>query len=603
MKSSEIKEIRNKFISVLIAIVLIIIIIAVAFGIPISKAVKNGEEVSFRTFLAVLYPEKYAYSNVEADLYQYFGVSNDIDTAIILQDEKIEELAKYCDGQVYFSIDTIRKLFTRRFYVNEEENVILYSKAKELLTIKIGEESKGYYTTQDINTLGDFTPVDYQIARYEDGTLYMAADFLKGYANFEYRYDANPGRVQVRNQWGSYRESVITGNTHVRYQGGIKSDILCAVSEGDKVAVLEIMENWTKVKTENGLIGYVENNKLEDYVEVTEQPVTGAYHPSDDYDMGKPGQNINLVFHQIYYADDGSGYNELAANASGIDVVCPTWFYIDSSEGTFTSFANSAYVENAHSKGLQVWALIEDMTNEFDENALFRRSDSRRTLISNLVNACIEVGADGINIDLEKIGKDTGPHYVQFLRELSIEAHKQGLIVSVDNYVQNEGNIYYNLFEQGFVADFVIIMGYDEHWAGSDAGTVASLDFTEKGISSAIETGVSPDKLICAIPYYTRIWRTEGAETNSEAVGMDVARQWVDNRQLTTTWDEEAGQNYASYQDGTALYQVWLEDMDSVTARLSVLEKYHIAGVAGWKLGLENQGVWAAIESYYPSGD
>ena len=190
MKSSEIKEIRNKFISVLIAIVLIIIIIAVAFGIPISKAVKNGEEVSFRTFLAVLYPEKYAYSNVEADLYQYFGVSNDIDTAIILQDEKIEELAKYCDGQVYFSIDTIRKLFTRRFYVNEEENVILYSKAKELLTIKIGEESKGYYTTQDINTLGDFTPVDYQIARYEDGTLYMAADFLKGYANFEYRYDA-----------------------------------------------------------------------------------------------------------------------------------------------------------------------------------------------------------------------------------------------------------------------------------------------------------------------------------------------------------------------------------------------------------------------------
>lgn len=595
-------ELKRKLISVLVAIVLICIIVGVAFGGPIYKAVKSGEEVSFYTFLAVLYPEKYAYSTEQADLYEYFGLNNDVDTAIILQNEQIEDIAKYYDGNVYFSIDTIRKLFTKRFYVDEQENVVIYSQAKNLLTIKIGEDSKGYYTSNDIDSLGEFTSTDYAIAKYdEEGTLYLAAEFVKQFSNFDYTYFGNPGRVQVYNQWGTRREAEMLKNTNVRYQGGIKSDILRALTEGEKVTVLEVMENWTKIKTDDSLIGYVENKTMADYVEMTDEPVTGAYHPSKDYDMGTPGQNINMVWHQIYYTDDGSGFNELYASTSGIDVVSPTWFYLDSASGTFTSYASSSYVENAHNKGVKVWALVEDMTNDFDENALFSKASSRRALVNNLVSACTEVGADGINIDFEKIGRETGPHYVQFLRELSIEAHKCGLVVSVDNYVKNEGNLYYNLGEQGYVADYVVVMCYDEHWAGSDAGSVASIGFTEKGIVSAIESGVPADKLICGIPFYTRIWRTEGSQVSSEAVGMDAAADWVNNRGLTLGWDDEACQNYISYQDGTALYQVWMEDMDSITSRLTIVQNNHIAGIGCWKLGLENSGVWATIMRFLPN--
>ena len=149
------------------------------------------------------------------------------------------------------------------------------------------------------------------------------------------------------------------------------------------------------------------------------------------------------------------------------------------------------------------------------------------------------------------------------------------------------------------MADYVIIMAYDEHWAGSEAGSVASIDFTQQSVANAIDEGVPANKLICGIPFYTRIWRVEGAETNSEAVSMDSAANWVRERGLMPAYQEETGQNYVSYQDGTATYLLWMEDTDSVNARMSVLQQYPIAGIAAWKLGLENSGVWPIINDYW----
>ena len=593
------KDFKKKAISVLVAIALILIVGGIAFGGSLYNSMKSGEKMGFRSFLAILYPDKYAYSTEMADLNAYFGLSQADDVAIILQDELYEDQAKYSDGRVYFSMSTITKLFTNRFYYNETENTLIYARANDLVTVLLGGDN-GYYVSTDINALGDFTPTDFPLAKRDnEGNVYIAADFLKNFANFEYTYFADPGRVQVYTKWGTIRQSLVSENTNVRYQGGIKSNILRSVTKGETVTVLEIMENWTKVKTSDCMIGYIENKNLEDYVEVEQTPVNTAYQPAYDYDMGSEDDNITMVFHQIYYTDDGSAFQELYANTSGIDVVSPTWFYLDSSAGTFTSYASGDYVTTAHNKGVLVWPLIEDLTNEVDEYALFSSSANRRALINNLVNACVSSGVDGINIDFEKIGTQTGPHYVQFLRELSIKAHQNGLVLSVDNYPRNEGNLYYNLKEQGYVADYVIIMAYDEHWAGSEAGSVASIDFTQQSVANAIDEGVPANKLICGIPFYTRIWRVEGAETNSEAVSMDSAANWVRERGLMPAYQEETGQNYVSYQDGTATYLLWMEDTDSVNARMSVLQQYPIAGIAAWKLGLENSGVWPIINDYW----
>lgn len=590
------KQLKYKLISILVALVLIVVIFAVAFGGRIKQSIENGEEFGVRWFLALLYPDKYSYSMEMADMNEYFCLFSQEDIAIVMGNAIIEDRGKLLDGFVYFSVDTVNKLFTDRFYVSVNNEELIYTTSTDIITVKVGEESNGYYTN------GEFTPLDYPAARVDsDGTLYIAADYVKRYADFSYDFYADPNRMVVCTEWGTRREAQILKDTQVRFQGGIKSDVLCSVSRDDTVTVLEIMENWTKVQTVDGFIGYVENEKLSDYTEVTDMPVTGAYRPETDYVMGNLSTGkLTVVFHQMVSQDDGSGFNELFASTSGIDVVSPTWFYLDSEEGTFMTLANLSYVENAHNKGLQVWALLEDMTYEVNEFELFSNPENRRNLINNLIEHALTVGIDGINIDLEEITAETGPHYVQFLRELSIEMHKNGLVLSVDNYVPNEGNRYYNLKEQGYVADYVILMGYDEHWGGcAEAGSVASINFVEKGIEDALALGVPETKLINAIPFYTRIWRTEGVEVNSEAVSMSVAQNWITSHGLTPEWDEELCQYYASYQDGTAYYEIWLEDTESLEVKLNTMVNHNLIGVAAWKLGLESADVWPLINNYY----
>lgn len=586
-------QLKHKIISVAVAIVLIVIIVIFAFGKKIKTSLDNGEQINARFFLALLYPDKYAYSTEQYDLNEYFGLFSSDEVAIILADNRLEDKGLYKDGTVYFSLETAERLFTDRFYYNSEEDVLLYSTASDIYKVKVSDTAGSY-------TYGaSQTPLSYDPAFVKGESLYLALDYVRMFDDFDYSYYAEPHRVEVYNTWDSYMEAEITHDTSVRYQGGIKSSVLTKIEKGAKVHVLENFENWTRIRTEDGFDGYVEKDKLTEAVETAMTPASGAYNPNEDYSSIKLSETVRLGWHQIYFADDGANLNETLNPEANINVVSPTWFYINSESGSFDSYASSAYVENAHSKGLKVWGLVEDMTNDFDEYVLFSSSSNRKAFIDNLILAVKEVGADGINVDCEKIGSKTGPHFVQFLRELSIETHKNGLVLSVDNYYQNQGNLYYDLREQGLVADYVILMGYDEHWAGGEPGSVASIAFVENGISKALDTGVPADKLVNGIPFFTRIWTTEGSTESSQAVGMDTVKEWLSIRGVTASWNDECCQNYIKYEDGTAVSQIWIEDADSLSAKLSLMNSYNIAGFAGWKLGLENTSAWDTIKQYY----
>lgn len=179
-----------------------------------------------------------------------------------------------------------------------------------------------------------------------------------------------------------------------------------------------------------------------------------------------------------------------------------------------------------------------------------------------------------------------------------MECRKNGIVLSVDNYVPRGFNDHYERGEQGVFADYVIIMGYDEHYNGSpEAGSVASIGFVEEGIQKTVNE-VPPEKVINAVPFYTRIWKSEGANLTSEAVGMELAEEFVDNHNIEVRWDEVTCQNYGEIQEGGTFYQVWLEDEQSIEAKLNIMKKYNIAGVAAWKLGFEKASIWGVIGDY-----
>lgn len=561
---------KKKIVPMIIAIALIIIVLGISFGAKIV--------------------EKYSYSKERADLDSYFAIQGEQDVAILLQDEMIEERTTLMDGVYYLDIATVHKYFNERFYEDKNENLLLYTLPTEIISTQIG--------TAVENSAAGEQNMDYTIARYEEDTLYIAIDYVKKYTNFSYEAFENPNRMQIYTQWDERQVATLKKDTAVREKGGVKSAILADVAAGDKMIVLEQMENWSKVKTTDGFIGYVENKRLNEVTAESPIPVTDYAEP--EYTSLTRDHKINLGWHVVAGTAGNDTLASVTANAEGLNVISPTWFKLSDNEGGFTSFATSSYVQQAHDMGLEVWGLVENIENKqsLDMYTILSSTSTRAKLIEGLVNEALTYDLDGINVDFEEISMDAGEHFVEFIRELSIPCRANGLVLSVDNYVPLGYNDHVDRKEQGIVADYVIIMGYDEHYAGStEAGSVASIDFVENGIRDTVDL-VPANKVINAVPFYTRIWETTGSDVSSQAVGMAMAQEYVSTHGIQTQWDETTCQNYGEYTADNTLHQVWLEDAESIRVKLNIMQKYEIGGVASWRLGYETEDIWSVIGEY-----
>lgn len=560
----------KKLIPAFIAIVLIGVVIVVNFGGKVK--------------------EKYSYGTEMADLYEYFNIAKSSDeVAIILQDARIDNKARLRDGVVYFDLATVRDLFTSRFYYDSNENLLLYTKSNDTISTEVG--SNTYIEGGVESTFG------YSISFADKDTLYISAEYVKKFANFYYEVYENPNRMQLYTEWGSKTVATIKSDTQVRWRGGVKSEILTEISSGEDVEILEVMDDWTKVKTENVYIGYVPNNTLSSESVMKEKPVNTVTE-EEQYFLTKE-EKINMVWHNIEYPQDAASLYNICSYIKSVNVISPTWYWLTDNEGNFKSVASEDYVAASKRMGMEVWPLVSNFHSDTDVDIyeVLSYTSKRAKLIKGLIDETLLYKAQGINIDFEEVPVKAADHYVQFIRELCVACHKAGLIVSVDNYVPCEYRAHYNIKEQGLFADYIVIMGYDEHYAGSEIGSVSSLGWMKTGIEDTIAM-VDKSRVINAIPFYTRVWKTSGGTVTSEAVDMFVANQFLKNHSIKTTVDEATGQNYGEATYDGIFAQVWMEDAYSITNRLNVMHAYDIAGVAAWKLGQETRDVWDIIEAY-----
>lgn len=569
----------KKTIPVLIAVVLILIIGGVAFG---------GQAI-----------ERYTYSHEQADLYEYFHITKESDVPIILQNEVTEQDAVLKDGICYLEYRDVQDILNSRFYIDKNEGLLLYTTPTEIIRASLDASS---YTVNGVENPVDYC-IFYAVEGNEETKYYIALDYVKKYTNFSYEVFTDPSRVQIYTSWEEEQAADIKSDTDVRLRGGVKSPILCHVKEGDRVVVLDKMETWSQVKTADGFVGYVENKKLTNERTETPTPVTDYTEP--EYTTLRQDKKICLGWHGVYSTTGNGTLNDVTASASGLTVIAPTWFSVSDTNGSLRSFAEASYVEKAHEKGLQVWGVVDDFNylddqgNRTDVAAVLASTTTRTALIDNIMNAAAACGMDGVNVDFEKVMDEAaGEDFVEFLRELSIRCRQAGLVFSVDDSVPYHFNTRYNLAEQGVIADYVIIMAYDEHWAGSEeAGSVSSIDYVRYAIEKTGEY-VPGDKIVVALPFYTRLWITEGTSLTSEAYPMTGVDALLQKYNMTYDWDDATGQNYAETTDGTTLYQMWIEDLQSFNVKLTVMQNYELGGVAAWRLGFEPAGAWDLIRVY-----
>lgn len=553
---------------------------------------------------AVLW-KKYGPTKDTYDLGEYFGITSDMQAGITIDNEVIDSPAMKVDDHIYVSYETVRDYLNERFYWDPNENILLYTLPQAMVRVNVG--SKDYTISKENKS------EDYVILKTEGSTAYIALDFVQKYTNLEYKVYQKPDRVMIVSDWGEVTTAVVKRDTQVRYRGGVKSPVLAEVKKGDKLTTIESADEWKKVRTEDGLIGYVQNSKLR---KETTETISREFEEEEFTSMSSD-KTINLAWHQVTSQAANSSVLETIAKTKGLTTLSPTWFSVADNDGNLNSIASSDYVNYAHQAGIDVWGLVDNFGENIDQMELLSHTSARENLENQLISEALQSGIDGINVDFEKIPEAVGEHYIQFIRELSVKCRLNHLVLSVDNYVPKGYNTHYHRKEQGIVADYVIIMGYDEHFSGSyEAGSVASYNYVKEGIEETLKD-VPAEKVINAVPFYTRLWSevpkteeelaeqqgTEAGEyamkVSSEALGMQAAKDRVSQAGVEAEWDDTVKQNYAEWvgSDGVT-YKIWLEDASSLEAKLQLMKDNRLAGTAAWKLGFETSDIWELILKY-----
>ncbi len=538
-----------------------------------------------------LYFDHYMYTNDRTNLDEYYGVQDKDDFPVIYENYVSEMHARRFGEACYMDLDTVRELLNNRFYYGSRDQVLIYCLPEERISAKAGEKS----WESDVNGV---TEEAYAPLVLDGDKVYVALDFVRKFTNFYYGVHTEPNRVVLRNKWGTEKMATVKGSTNMRTLGGVKAPIVASVDQGTDVLILEDLDDWVRIETADGFYGYVESKYLSDMREQQMEPVTDV--PKTEPQFRKVDGRASIAFNVTSYKESNDSIDGMLVGTKGINVLAPTWFTLVTDAGEVNCKASSEYVKKAHKNGMQVWGVLDNFQNEEGLvcTEFLHTLEGRSAVINEVVTRAGDYDLDGVNVDIEGLGETDGPDFVEFVREICIACRRAGLIISVNNYVPYNFNDYYDLLEQGTFADYVIIMGYDEHFAGSEeAGSVASIGYVEYGIQEALKE-VPAERLINAIPFYTRGWTTKGGELSSVLLDMVEAKKFVEEHKMDEEWNSTAGQYYAEKKEGKKLYQIWREDKKSVGLKLDVMEKYGLAGVAVWRLGLETNDVWDKIEDY-----
>ena len=531
------------------------------------------------------YVKKYMPTKARADLNSYFSVSGDNVELYLNHEKQVEDsvltLGRMQDGEVYLPYGFVVKQLNIRFYYDDDEKTLRYALPDSVEIYQPGEKGK-----------------DGKLPYFVDGkNIFLSLSLIQSHTALEVESftDAEHKRVFLYNAFGKEKQATLTAKEAVRVQGGVKSPILTDLEKGDKVLVLEKMEKWSKVETKDGFIGYLRNSRLGDEVEIEKSSDFQA--PVYSHKSMGEGVHPTLAFHQITTPEANNTLDTLLPNAAEANIVAPTWYVLSDNAGNFISYSDANYVAKAHAAGKKVFATLNNFdAGKVDAKALFSAAKHRSALIENLVKDLKEKQIDGINVDIELLPEGAARDYLEFMRELSIACRTDDLFLSVDCYVPYSYNAYYNIKELGEICDYVVIMCYDEHYAGSEeAGSVSSLSYVERGIDESAAK-MDKNRVIIALPFYTRVWITDAnGKLRSEALSIKKAKEWITEKNVPLEWKEDIGQYYGVIQDGNEKKEIWMEDEKSMEAKMSLLREKGIQGVAAWKLGQEPQGFWSIL--------
>lgn len=485
---------------------------------------------------------------------------------------------------IYISTDTIGKLIDENIFYDKVATKVIVTTDTEVIKMKIDENkmSKNMEYVDIPNA-----------AKTVNGQPYVDINLLKDIYNIKVEYNNDTNTISIDKKDTSDLK-VKYNKVNVYEDLSTKSSVLTSLSTNNTVTVYtdSLKHNrWYKVKTDSGIIGYISKNN----VDVVES-VDNEEQQNENNEISNQNTEKLMMFWQY-----GSDLDVLGSEKiEGVNVVSPTWYELRNSNGDISSKFSQEYYNRAKSYGYEIWPIITNGIDSVsytagDTSAMLNSEYNREQFIKNLLEICKQDKLDGINIDFEAMKTEDRDMYTQFIRELSAILRANDIKVSVDMYFV----AYIDRSEMGKAADYVVLMGYDQRGAWSnEAGSIAEVSWVEGNIESLInDSNIPAEKIILGIPFYTRLWTTKAGESEltTKVYTMKNCQEFLEEYGLTTVYDENAGQNYAEYTEGSLTYKLWIEDKDSVKRRVETVKKYNLAGITTWRKGFETDDIWQVI--------
>ena len=485
---------------------------------------------------------------------------------------------------IYISTNTIDKLIDEYIFYDKVATKVIVTTDTEVIKMKIDENkmSKNMEYVDIPNA-----------AKTVNGQPYVDINLLKDIYNIKVEYNNDTNTISIDKKDTSDLK-VKYNKVNVYEDLSTKSSVLTSLSTNNTVTVYtdSLKHNrWYKVKTDSGIIGYISKNN----VDVVES-VDNEEQQNENNEISNQNTEKLMMFWQY-----GSDLDVLGSEKiEGVNVVSPTWYELRNSNGDISSKFSQEYYNRAKSYGYEIWPIITNGIDSVsytagDTSAMLNSEYNREQFIKNLLEICKQDKLDGINIDFEAMKTEDRDMYTQFIRELSAILRANDIKVSVDMYFV----AYIDRSEMGKAADYVVLMGYDQRGAWSnEAGSIAEVSWVEGNIESLInDSNIPAEKIILGIPFYTRLWTTKAGESEltTKVYTMKNCQEFLEEYGLTTVYDENAGQNYAEYTEGSLTYKLWIEDKDSVKRRVETVKKYNLAGITTWRKGFETDDIWQVI--------
>lgn len=474
------------------------------------------------------------------------------------------------------------------------DNAIILTSPDKVLRLHVGQETAELNTKEYTLHTAPFV---------EQGIPYVPLQAVKEVYGVTVHEDMDTGAVLLMNageviQYGSAKGKDPEQKIPLYIEPDDSSAIIAQMNPGDRVRIWSLNDEWNYVQMDNGYAGYTSTGKIKPTEKVT-VPVPESI-PTAAEQRWK-GKTINLAWEAVYNRAADPAYLQ---TMEGVNVVSPTWFDITDGKGSVESKADLEYVHRAKSLGMEVWGLL---SNSFDPDITaeaLSTYDRRTAIIQKMIDYAAAYELDGINIDFENVYTEDGPMVTQFMRELRPYAKQNDLVLSIAVTPKSNSEMWSLFLDRralGEIADYMMVMAYDEHWASSPtAGSVASLPWVTAAMNKImLEDEVPADKLLLGIPSYTRVWsiKESGVDSGitSQAIGMDSAQDLIEQHKLTPTFSEDTGQNYVEFTEGEVRNQIWLEDKISLRARVDLAIELKLAGIATWNRSFANEGAWAVL--------